>query len=542
MTTSTATARRSSHATVARHASTSSTSTSGWWGSTSRSRCRSRTTASAAGRARSSATSTCTAPRASSSTQGARSSRRAGLTPAPRRSTSASRGRAEGSLRRPMRILLRAPKDTFDPRPPREVLERNLIIGNAGNLLFIGAAQKLLSAPGVAIEPDLARARPRDADAINERFDHYVLPLANSFRPSYEANLLEHADLLSRLRIPVTILGVAAQGSVAGDFSKLRPIEHAIRAFVRAALDRGPSIGVRGEMSADYLRGLGFRDIEVIGCPSMFVGGPALPAPRVAELAADARIVITISPYSVAMGPIVRANMARYPNLEYIAQDFESLALLLWGVPWKQGSPDSPLPVHPLHPLIREGRARLFLDPWPWVEYLRSAAAAFGSRIHGSIAAILAGTPVVLLAHDSRTLELARYFEIPHRLLRDVPPDVDARVLLEEADLGPIVTGHGSRWQRFADYLARHNLEHVFDHPGAAAAFDARLASTAYPPPVTGPAPGYGAPRLSIHTRLDAAVFRSRRGMNRGSLRKVRLAALRAGSSSPGQPPTAAAG
>ncbi|HEX3266295.1 MAG TPA: polysaccharide pyruvyl transferase family protein [Candidatus Limnocylindrales bacterium] len=435
-----------------------------------------------------------------------------------------------------MRILLRAPKDTFDARPVREVLGRNLILGNAGNLLFLGAAQKLLSAPGVEIEPDRARAGVRDAGRINERFDHYVVPLANAFRPFYEASLLQHAALLSKLRIPVTILGVAAQGSVAGDFARLRPMERAIRAFLKAVLDRGPSIGVRGELTADYVRGLGFRDVEVIGCPSMFVGGPDLPAPRVADLSAEARVAITISPYTAAMAPIVQANLERYPNLEYIAQDLESLELLLWGVPWKGGRPGDPMPVHPSHPLIRGGRMRLFVDPWPWVEYLRSFAAVFGSRIHGSIAAVLAGVPVVVLPHDSRTLELARYFEIPHRMVRDVAPDVDPATLLQEADFGPLVSGHAARWQTFAAYLASHRLEHVFAHPGAAEAFDARVAATPYPAPLTSPAPGYGAPPLSVAARVDAALVRGRRALSRGSLRKLRLAALRAGSGAGSNP------
>jgi hypothetical protein len=429
-----------------------------------------------------------------------------------------------------VRILLRAPKDTFDPRSPREVLRHNLILGNAGNLLFLGAAQKILAAPGVELEPDRTRVGSRDADRINERFDHYVLPLANAFRPFYEASLLQHAALLAKLRIPVTILGVAAQGSLAGDFGKLQPMERAIRAFLRAALDRGPSIGVRGEMTADYVRGLGFRDVEVIGCPSMFVGGSALPVPRVAALDPESRVAITISPYTAAMAPVVRANVARYSNLEYIAQDLESLELLLWGVPWKGGKAEDPMPVHPSHPLIETGRTRLFLDPWPWVEYLRSFAAVFGSRIHGSIAAVLAGTPVVVLPHDSRTLELARYFEIPHRLVREVPPDVDPAALVQEASFGPLVAGHPARWERFAAYLASHRLEHVFAHPGAAEAFDARVASTPYPAPVASPAPGFGAAPLSGATRLDAALFRSRRAVSRGSLRRLRLAALRAGS------------
>ncbi|HET9850906.1 MAG TPA: polysaccharide pyruvyl transferase family protein [Candidatus Limnocylindrales bacterium] len=429
-----------------------------------------------------------------------------------------------------MRILLRAPKNTLDARPAREVLERNLILGNAGNLLFIGAAQKLLSAPGVRIEPDRARVGARDAGMINERFDHYVVPLANAFRPFYESSLLQHAALLSRLRIPVTVLGVAAQGSVAGDFSRLRPMEPAIRAFLRAVLDRGPSIGVRGELTADYVRGLGFHDVAVIGCPSMFAGGPALPAPRVVDLTGDARVAITISPYTAAMAPIVRANLARYPKLEYIAQDLESIELLLWGVPWKRGLPGDAMPVHPSHPLIEGGRMRLFLDPWPWVEYLRGFAAVFGSRIHGSIAAVLAGTPVVVLPHDSRTLELARYFEIPHRPVREVAPDIDPALLVQEADFGPLIAGHAARWQRFADYLASHRLDHVFAHPGAAAVFDAEVASTAYPAPLASPAPGFGAAPLSVAARVDAALFRGRRALRRGSLRKVRLAALRSGS------------
>jgi hypothetical protein len=46
----------------------------------------------------------------------------------------------------------------------------------------------------------------------------------------------------------------------------------------------------------------------------------------------------------------------------------------------------------------------------------------------------------------------------------------------------------------------------------------------------TSPAPGFGAPRLSLPARLDAAVFRGRRALSRGSLRKVRLATLRVAS------------
>ena len=92
---------------------------------------------------------------------------------------------------------------------------------------------------------------------------------------------------------------------------------------------------------------------------------------------------------------------------------------MLDGTPLASGTPDSLLPVHPSHPFFREDRTRFYVDPWPWIDDLRDFDFSFGTRIHGTIAALLAGTPAVVLAHDSRTLELARYFDIPHRLMRD---------------------------------------------------------------------------------------------------------------------------
>jgi polysaccharide pyruvyl transferase WcaK-like protein len=53
---------------------------------------------------------------------------------------------------------------------------------------------------------------------------------------------------------------------------------------------------------------------------------------------------------------------------------------------------------------------------------MRETDFVFGSRIHGSIAAVLSGTPSYLLAHDARTLELARYFDLPHRPMADTRP------------------------------------------------------------------------------------------------------------------------
>jgi hypothetical protein len=401
-------------------------------------------------------------------------------------------------------------------RSAEETLGQNLIAENSGNLVFIHAAWKLLSAPGVEITPDCLGVRPEDADEINERFDAYVIPLANAFRLQFRDPLVRMTELVRRLRIPVVVLGVGAQGTLDHGWEAIRPIDGPVKDFVSAVLDRSPTIGVRGEATREYLNGLGFRDVDVIGCPSMFMWGDTIDVKRkVATLDEASNVAITISPYRAAMGTIAMAAYDRYPRLTYFAQDLPTLGLLIDGTPLPGGTPESLLPVHPGHPFFREHRTRFYVDPWPWIEDLRGIDFSFGTRIHGTIAALLAGTPAVVLAHDSRTLELARYFEIPHRQLRDVPPDIDPADLHAEADFTALHDGHAERFATMIRYLAANGLDNVFAHDGAAAAFDERIAGTRYPASVEPwwPVPGR-ITRKMVTSRL-------RRGLRRAVARPV---------------------
>ena len=384
------------------------------------------------------------------------------------------------------RILLRSPKDPFEVVSPRTVFGHNLIGNNAGNLVFIQATHRILAARGVEIETDDFMGGARRAAVVNERFDVCVIPLANSFRISYESGLRRMIRFIEQLTIPVVILGVGAQSNEHFSFDYQKPIEPLVRQFVSAVLDRGPSIGVRGEMTAEYLRKLGFSDIEVIGCPSMFLHGDHLSVEkRQPTLERSANVSINVSPYVTAMGPIVMSHLDRYPNLTYIPQDLDTLGLLIRGddSASTDGHP-GPMPFHVSHPLFEQGKVRFYVEPWPWMNDLAGADFSFGTRIHGNIAALLAGTPAYVFAHDSRTLELARYFRIPHRLMSQVPADIDAADLHEEADFSEMNSGHAARFATFVNYLGRHGVGHVFADGEDPGAFDRRIAATDFPPAV----------------------------------------------------------
>ena len=135
-----------------------------------------------------------------------------------------------------------------------------------------------------------------EAARINARADHVVIPLANAFRPSYAENLDRMSETIERLRVPVTILGVGAQLRLDGKVDRLNGMKDSVVRFVRAVLDRSPSIGVRGEFTEQYLKGLGFSDVEVSAAPrSSSAVRTCSVEKRVAALLARSRISLNLS-------------------------------------------------------------------------------------------------------------------------------------------------------------------------------------------------------------------------------------------------------
>jgi hypothetical protein len=409
-----------------------------------------------------------------------------------------------------VKILIRSRRSPFEAISAPRTFRHNAIGDNVGNLMFSDATHRLMSTQGTEVVSNRFRARAEPAAKINETYDAFVVPLANAFRPSYQQSLDVMSELIEQLTIPVVVVGVGAQAGTNYDPTRLGGIEASVKRFVGAVLDRSATIGVRGEFTADYLAKLGFTDVDVIGCPSLFLRGPELHVEkRLPALSRSSKVTLNISPYVQAMGPITMANYERYPDLLYVAQDIRTLGMLLHGDSPEDEGKRSPIPIYSSHPLYQEGKIRFPLSSPSWLKLLAERDFSFGTRIHGTIASLLAGTPAVLLAHDSRTLELARYHEIPYRLIKDISVDVDPAQLYDEVDFSGFNGGHRQRFDHFSRFLARNGLPHVYTDaqvdPGAAA-FDAQLAQVKFPEPVR--------PRRSstpTQRRVEQMVRRGRR-------------------------------
>ncbi|SDR88144.1 polysaccharide pyruvyl transferase family protein [Actinopolymorpha singaporensis] len=383
-------------------------------------------------------------------------------------------------------ILIRSGKSPHRVATQAEFLHQDLIGTNTGNLLFSDSVHKMLAVPDTTVTSNGIRTdiSPERAAEINERYDVFVVPLANAFRPTFHASLDRLTKLIEQLTVPVVVVGVGAQ--VGEDYAtdSLAPMNESVRRFASAVLDRSASIGVRGELTARYLKGLGFADVDIIGCPSMFLYGDTFPEIRATEVGPDSRIAINLSPDAIPIGDvegIVRHVWERCPHLTYYAQNTVDGELLLWGDTTPESGISEDFPRHLTHRLLRENKMRLPLDPATWIRELREHDFAFGTRIHGNVAALLAGTPAVVLTHDSRTLELCRYFDLPYRPLAGLPAETDPRELYEDADFSAMLKGHAERFDRVVTFLDRNGLRNTYTHGDRGAAFDAELAALDLP-------------------------------------------------------------
>ena len=108
--------------------------------------------------------------------------------------------------------------------------------------------------------------------------------------------------------------------------------------------------------------------------------------------------------------------------------------------------------------LFLANRIRLFYDVPHWRAYLQQEDFNFscGTRIHGNIMSLLSGIPALVLACDSRTQEMAEYYDIPW--MKYSKKHLDISKLFQETDYSRFNSNYIKKYEKFEDFLVSHNL------------------------------------------------------------------------------------
>ncbi|MBE5808789.1 MAG: polysaccharide pyruvyl transferase family protein [Clostridiales bacterium] len=373
-----------------------------------------------------------------------------------------------------------------------DMLIENRIGSNSGNLLFHTSMARALTLDESGVPDTCFTEVGRDlaafADRANATYRAFVMPLANAFRANYIPRLRTLTKLVRALSIPCIVTGVGIQADEAEAAARGFSFDADVHAFVDAVLDKSAMLGVRGHVTAGYLKHLGYvedRHFTVIGCPSMYSFGPSLPTVDMGELRADAEICYNGKADSAQeIRAFTHGALRRFPNHTYIAQNLDELRMLRAGVPVFPASirpaPEY-IPMTRLHRRVRAGRAVGFLDAGTWIAAMRGMALSFGCNIHGNVAALLAGVPAVVLEKDQRVAEIARYHDIPTVTMAQMRAGVDPMRAFECADFSRFNEGHAERFGRFAAFMDANGLAHIDAAAYADAPYDRALARQTAP-------------------------------------------------------------
>ncbi len=245
-------------------------------------------------------------------------------------------------------------------------------------------------------------------EIINSKYDKIVYSAANMLNSAY-ADLIERvAKMFRKCKIPVYVIAIGAQ---AGSYDELTGLVKATSGctadFLDSIYQTGGEIACRGFFTKEYLDKIATNSAVVTGCPSLFQAGRDLriekkddglkpvfngnaPFEKLASVYADS-VYIDQGDY---LGYFY--DMTQYNELRYLADMVSVLGET--GVR-----------------LLLQGRIKCFWDIADWKRYIGNGGFNFSIRptIHGNILSLLSGIPAVVFAADSRTREMAEFFNIP---------------------------------------------------------------------------------------------------------------------------------
>ena len=261
------------------------------------------------------------------------------------------------------------------------------------------------------------------ADEINHRYDLIILPMANIFWAGHIKAIEHMADVFEKIKVPTFVIACGVQADCYDDLPALvKQLEAPASRFIRAIYQTGGEFALRGQFTKEFFDCLGFHSAVVTGCPSLFQFGRSLNVqtrpiePQAFRPVLNGRLS-GVARFLREYRASIYFDQCDYFDLIYPADtwgtgDYRSIQKLVlkygFDAVW----------------LAAESRVKLFPEMQKWYSYLKKGSYnfSFGSRIHGNVMSILSGIPSVVWACDSRTREMAEYFDIPYTL--EVPKNL----------------------------------------------------------------------------------------------------------------------
>ena len=365
------------------------------------------------------------------------------------------------------KILVRTGLSPIEETPISDILAYNLIGGNVGNLVYAYSIYRgLMTEPDIELVPTRYNVLRLDVDKINDEFDSFVIPLADFIRRDRVVEIKNMTKIINKLKIPCTVIGVGVRGPYNYEKKGIYFEEDDVAYdFFKAVLNKSAMIGVRGEITGDYLKKLGFipeKDYTVIGCPSFYTYGDNL---KLKSGSFDENSKMAYNNTVMAGNKVqefLKQTSERFQDSYYYPQKVEELKTLYLGMKYRFKRKTSGYPNMIDSSVYKNDKVRFHTHYCSWKNDLNERDFSIGPRLHGNVMAILSGIPALWITHDARMRELVDYHKLPSVHTSKIDENTDILELFAKADYKSFLEGHRERFMHYVDFLNKNGISHIF--------------------------------------------------------------------------------
>lgn len=303
-------------------------------------------------------------------------------------------------------------------------------------------------------------------DEINNNYDLVIFPTANIFSLEHVKLLEELAERFSQIKIPIFVISCGAQADSYDELDKLcNDIGEVSRKFINAVYQSGGEFGLRGYFTKEFFDKLGFKTAEVTGCPSLYQMGRNIYIEKSLIQEKDLKPVIN-GHYQFLKMDFYKKIFDDYDSAIYMDQDYFGRKLYdpsfegFDKVDFKWMLRQIRYGKYTELKLLAENRVLLFSDIPDWREYLvkEHYNFSFGGRIHGNILSILSGIPAIVFGCDSRTREMAEFYDIPIITPQELKKKKSLFEIYEELDYTKFNKTFAQKYDNYESFFVRHGI------------------------------------------------------------------------------------
>jgi len=328
--------------------------------------------------------------------------------------------------------------------------ETTYYAANLGASLITNALMRQLSANYVSIDDF------QHIDELRNTYDVCILALATHITPWRDVSI--YADIVEKLDMKTIVVSAGIQDYDAA-LSLSYEIHPSMRRILRKASESSRWIGVRGHYTATVLRSNGFKNVVPIGCPTMY--WPLVEDWKVVKrsgfskpLVVYHRMIALNSYEAICSLPLLGQDWQDQPMFTDTLKDDVALVQMMEKMYSEKGEELR----NKISEMIKSN-GHFFFKFKEWFDYIGQHDFVLGSRLHGTIAALVQNVPAVLIARDLRMREIDEFFRIPSidfETLNTCP----LTEVYQQVDFTEFNALYRSRYRNYVTFLNENGLEH----------------------------------------------------------------------------------